>query len=215
MKKPINHIVFDLDDTIYKEQDFVRSAYNHIVDYINTNYNVDFSHLIEISISDNFNLYENIIREKNINLTLEKYLELYRFHYPKINLDEETIRLIKILKDKGIKMSIITDGRSTTQRNKINALGILNELSMIIISEETGYEKPNKHNFILIQNAYPSDNFVYVGDNTIKDFIAPNQLGWDTICLLDDGRNIHKQSFDLNKNLLPKRSINSLIDLIL
>ena len=36
-------------------------------------------------------------------------------------------------------------------------------------------------------------NFYYIGDNVVKDFIAPNQLGWTTICLLDNGQNIHKQ----------------------
>ena len=33
------HIVFDLDDTLYKEIDFVKSAYNYINNYINKYYN--------------------------------------------------------------------------------------------------------------------------------------------------------------------------------
>lgn len=215
MKRPINHVVFDLDDTLYKEKDFVKSAFNHIIDFLNNELGYDFSHLIELSINENFNLYENILKEKNVNLTLDKYLELYRFHVPKISLDDDTKLTLKSLKKSNIKISIITDGRSITQRNKIKALGITNELAMIIISEETGYEKPNKYNFKLVQNNFPDDNFVYVGDNTKKDFIAPNQLGWHTVCLLDDGRNIHKQSFEINKNFLPKSIINSITDLSL
>ena len=215
MRASINHVVFDLDDTLYKEQDFVISAYDHIISFINKEYNYDFSHLIETSINENYNLYENIIKERNINFTLEKFLELYRYHYPKINLDDETSSTILKLKKSNVKISIITDGRSVTQRNKISSLGILNELSMILISEETGYEKPDKHNFILMQNFFPDDNFVYVGDNTTKDFIAPNQLGWHTVCLLDNGRNIHEQSFNMKNIFLPKSSINSLKDLVI
>ena len=32
-----------------------------------------------------------------------------------------------------------------------------------------------------------------MGDNLKKDFLTPNRLGWQTVCLRDDGRNIHKQ----------------------
>lgn len=36
-------------------------------------------------------------------------------------------------------------------------------------------------------------SFIYVGDNVKKDFITPNALGWKTICIKDDGRNIHSK----------------------
>jgi putative hydrolase of the HAD superfamily len=36
--------------------------------------------------------------------------------------------------------------------------------------------------------------FVYIGDNPKKDFYWANRLGWTTIMLLDNGRNIHHQA---------------------
>ena len=45
-----NHIVFDLDDTIYKEIDFVKSAYKYIIKYLKYKYNEDCSILIESAI---------------------------------------------------------------------------------------------------------------------------------------------------------------------
>ena len=51
---------------------------------------------------------------------------------------------------------------------------------------------------------------MYVGDNTEKDFFAPNQLGWKTVCILNDGRNIHQQDFELKKEFLPKYKINDI-----
>ena len=58
-------------------------------------------------------------------------------------------------------------------------------------------------------------SFIYVGDNVKKDFITPNALGWKTICLKDDGRNIHKQDFTLTpEQALPKKTILSLKELI-
>lgn len=61
-------------------------------------------------------------------------------------------------------------------------------------------------------NRYPDcHGFTYVGDNLKKDFIAPNALGWLTVCLKDDGRNIHKQEVeDLEEGMRPKRWIEGL-----
>lgn len=56
-------------------------------------------------------------------------------------------------------------------------------------------------------------DFTYVGDIPQKDFLAPNSLGWNTICLLD-GQNIHKQDFSLPKEYLPKVRINSLYEIV-
>lgn len=65
-------------------------------------------------------------------------------------------------------------------------------------------------------NRYPEcRDFTYVGDNPRKDFIAPNALGWLTVCLKDDGRNIHKQDFtSITALALPKKTIESLKELI-
>ena len=84
----------------------------------------------------------------------------------------------------------------------------------VIISEETGYEKPHLHNFKIIQELYPNKKFVYIADNPSKDFLAPNLLEWDTVCLLDNGKNIHGQSFNLEKKYLPKKKIKLFKELI-
>ena len=62
---------------------------------------------------------------------------------------------------------------------------------------------------------YPEcHDFTYVGDNPRKDFIAPNALGWQTVCLKDDGRNIHRQRVDdIEKRMMPKRWIDSFVSI--
>ncbi len=61
----------------------------------------------------------------------------------------------------------------------------------------------------------PAAEYVYVGDNPKKDFIAPNSLGWLTIGLRDDGRNIHKQDLsNLDPEQLPSLWIESLEELL-
>ena len=211
------HIVFDLDDTLYKEIDFVESAYNYINNYILNMFNIDLSTHIKQCIENGIIFYDIIISRLNQkqSFPIEKYLELYRFHYPKINLSNDTIKFLDKISKKKIDFSIITDGRSISQNNKINALGLNHLVKNIIISEETGYEKPHLNNFKIIEKIYPNKKLLYIADNTSKDFLAPNFLKWDTICLLDNGKNIHKQNFDLNIDYLPKTKINSLKEIII
>ena len=61
---------------------------------------------------------------------------------------------------------------------------------------------------------YPQSKYVYVGDNPVKDFLAPNKLGWMTVCLLDNGQNIHLQDFTLSVEFLPQRKIKDITELI-
>ena len=100
------------------------------------------------------------------------------------------------------------------QRNKIEALGLSRWMDAedIVISEEFGSEKPALSNYAYFMERYPEcHDFTYVGDNLKKDFIAPNALGWLTVCLKDDGRNIHRQEVeDLEEGMRPKRWIERL-----
>ena len=55
------HIVFDLDDTLYKEIDFVKSAYIYVCKYIRSRSGIDFFSQIQECIDDGINFYDYII----------------------------------------------------------------------------------------------------------------------------------------------------------
>ena len=211
------HIVFDLDDTLYKEIDFIKSAYIYINNYIKFRFNLDLSNNIKKCLDDEVNFFDliNSKLQPDQSFPIEKYLELYRFHYPEISLSHDTTVFLDKIISHNIDFSIITDGRSISQKNKIKALGLDDLAKNIIISEETGFEKPHLNNFKIIEKIYPNKKLLYIADNTTKDFLAPNVLKWDTICLLDNGQNIHKQNFDLNFDYLPKTKINYLKEIII
>jgi putative hydrolase of the HAD superfamily len=209
------HIVFDLDDTLYKEIDFVKSAYIYINSYINFRFNLDLSNNIKKCLDGEVNFFD-LINSKlhpDQSFTIEKYLELYRFHYPEIGLSEDTTVFLDKIISHNIDFSIITDGRSISQKNKIKALGLDDLAKNIIISEETGFEKPHLNNFKILDRIYPNKKLIYIADNTSKDFLAPNSLNWDTICLINNGQNIHPQDFNLNIDYLPKIKVNYLTEI--
>ena len=92
--------------------------------------------------------------------------------------------MISVLKDRGIKVGIITDGRPEGQRNKLEALGL--DVDDVIITDELGgiqFRKPCDIAFRIMITRWrlnPAD-VVYVGDNLVKDFQAPQQLGMKSI----------------------------------
>lgn len=211
-------LVFDLDDTLYKEIDFLKSAYKEISSFlakqIDTPSELIFSDMLEYYESG-VNVFEEVIKKYNIkHIDINDLILIYRHHTPEIYLKNATEKLLMRLKEDAFKVCLITDGRIIQQRSKIHALGLSDYFDDVVISEEFGSEKPNMNNFKYFEDTYGDYlNYIYIGDNTKKDFIAPNNLGWHTICLLDDGHNIHKQSFDINENQKPSYIINDLLEI--
>lgn len=209
-------IIFDLDDTLYKEIDYLQSAYKEIASFIETKISITFVYerMMELYYSqkDVFSTMESFT---NHLISKKELLSYYRNHKPVISLNKDTQETLTRLSKIGL-IAIITDGRSITQRNKIKALGLERWLKddFILISEEFGTEKPCDKNYLYFQNKYPEYKFVYIGDNLKKDFITPNKLGWTTICLLDDGRNIHPQDFTCEVSFLPQYKVKSIKDIL-
>jgi putative hydrolase of the HAD superfamily len=188
---PNNKIfVFDLDDTLYSERDFEKSG----IEFVYENLNIKHISLKTI-LNNRKNWIEQIIDGSNNQITLQMVLDIYRNHFPTIRLYKDAKVFLEKLLSQGIEMSLITDGRSITQRNKLKALGIESFFKNIVISEEVNSEKPSEYNFRMVMYNKLAENYIYISDNPKKDFITPNKLGWTSICLLDRGQNVHKQNF--------------------
>ena len=205
-------VCFDLDDTLYKEIDFVESAYREIA--VSEKRPDLLPKMMEWqkNVENVFLQFNKAIGKETI---IPHYLTLYRSHYPAISLSADVEDTLNELKCRGIILGLITDGRSISQRNKIKALGLNRwfDNDNIIISEETKFEKTEEQNFRYFVKKYRGAEFTYVGDNPKKDFIVPNRLGWKTIMLKDDGRNIHKQEAVPTENL-PQKTITNIEELL-
>lgn len=174
--------VFDLDDTLYSEKEYVRSGYAEIA----RNYKV---------IEDmERKLWDAFINGKPaINYVLEQEglftkdalnfcLNIYRNHIPQISLYPDAKELLDLLKKHGISLGMITDGRPEGQYAKLKALEVEKYFEKIIVTDELGgieYRKPNPMAFKLMKEHFnvEYDEMIYIGDNPIKDFQAPQQLG--------------------------------------
>ena len=202
--------VFDLDDTLYSERDFEKSGIEFVYE------NLSIKHIsLETILNNRENWIEQIIDGSNNQITLQIVLDIYRNHFPTIQLYNDAKVFLEKLLSQGTEMSLITDGRSITQRNKLRALGIEKFFKNIVISEEVNSEKPSEYNFRMVMDNKIAENYIYIADNPKKDFITPNKLGWTSICLLDRGQNVHKQNFNISSEYLPLFSISSFEEIIL
>jgi len=203
-------VVFDLDDTLYLEKDYQSSGYRFIRDRVLDLYQYDVSHIIE---KKGIDVLKSICRELNLpESSKESLLWLYRLHSPDIKLACDVYDTLLKIQTSALRVAILTDGRSVTQRLKLSSLNL--GAIDVYISEEWQQAKPGKKRFKAIMERDPNvKQYIYVGDNLKKDFLAPNELGWLTIGLLDQGGNIHSQNIMVDDPYRPNIWINSIKEL--
>lgn len=220
-------VCFDLDDTLYKEIDYLKSAYREIARFaveccgrtgnpasvlmVKAN-----NEMLNAFLAGG-NAFEKLNEYLGLDIPIAEYLAIYREHKPSISLDEDAVKTLDWLKENDFIIGLITDGRVNSQTAKIEALGLNQWIKPedIIISESFGSDKTCARNYRYFMEKYPEClDYTYVGDNPLKDFVSPNALGWNTVCLLDDGRNVHKQDFSLPKEYLPQNEIKNIREFI-
>ena len=141
-------VAFDLDDTIYSHKEFEYSAFSKISEIVKKHYGFD-NDLFYQNLVTLFKNGEKIktfdkailktighIPENWENFVIEKILSVYRNHKPKLKPFKDILNLIYFFRKNNIKTSLITNGNSQIQNNKIDCLGIRNLFDYIYISDE-------------------------------------------------------------------------------
>lgn len=190
---PTRTIVFDLDDTLYLEQDYVGSGKRAVARLIFELYEIDLADALLACPADFIGLA--CAEAKLPSTARDSLLWHYRLHAPDISLRPGMAQLIKALVERGDRVCVLTDGRTVTQRQKLRALGLGHIPAFV--SEEVGGTKPAPTGFLQIMARYPAAQYTYVGDNCRKDFVAPRALGWRSIWLEPGPGSIHQAPPDV------------------
>jgi putative hydrolase of the HAD superfamily len=182
--------VFDLDDTLYLERDYVRSGFNALDAWVNTNLGLSgfslrawalFQQGARNHIFDRTLLEAGIKPDREIIVTM---VDLYRNHLPHIQLPADADNCLRGVRGL-VHVALISDGPEQMQRNKIRALGLVQTFEMVVLTSTLGtdYAKPHPKAFLEVQKYFGSGahQYVYVADNPSKDFQGPRSLGWRTI----------------------------------
>ena len=188
-------VVFDLDDTLYLEAEFVRSGFAAVEVALD----------IEGLAATAWLLHEAGVRGTVLAKALRRHgreaalaevaraVAIYRAHRPCIGLAPDAdATLATLFEHPGVELALLTDGHAATQRNKIEALGLDRWLRRMVVTDELGpdraYWKPHPEGFQQLQgDGRSAAACVYVADNPHKDFDAPARLGWHTVRLRRQG----------------------------
>lgn len=183
--------IFDLDDTLYCEHDYVRSGFKAVAEFIANQNSFVTSHLlykdfIDIWLSQGRGQIFNIICDKyNIAINISLLVQVYREHKPELVLYDDAKEALTYFITRNIPMGLITDGDSTTQWRKVESLQLNKLFNFIIVTNDLGIEywKPSAVPYKKVAEALnvPIEKCVYIGDNPNKDFITAKKLGMKTI----------------------------------
>ena len=215
-------IVFDMDDTLYFERDYVRSGFQAVAAAVAKGSSVPQQDAFNLM----WGLFEQGARGTTFNDLLAKYPELseryavadlvtlYREHAPTIGFMPQMEALLGELQAKGVPLGVITDGPYASQRAKADALRIERYATCVVLTDTWGRDfwKPHPRAFTTVSEALgvPPENLIYIGDNPSKDFHAPTQLGWQSVRLRLDEQLRFAHDYDEYR---PTKEVSSVAEL--
>jgi putative hydrolase of the HAD superfamily len=185
-------IVFDLDDTLYLERDYVRSGFDHVARRIAESAGESREiadwlwSAFEVGVrGDTFDRLLACHPGLAERVTAAALIDAYRGHDPAIALLSGASDLLKVLGDAGFRLGVLSGGPLASQSAKARTLGLQRWFDPILLtaSRESDFQKPATRGFEWIATEWrlPHAELAYIADNPSKDFLGPRRLGWRTV----------------------------------
>lgn len=192
----LSAIIFDLDDTLYAERDYVFSGFAAVAeayrDRLGDPSKAQDQMKRLFDTDARLRVFNALLKERGIAEDakfIANMIETYRTHAPQLSLYKDADEVLNRFKPL-YKLGLITDGRSVTQWAKIDALQLRQRLDEIIVTSELGegIKKPSPIPFEQMADrlGVSPEQCVYIADNAAKDFVAPNAGGWVSVQIFRD-----------------------------
>lgn len=213
-------LIFDLDDTLYPEMEYIRSAFRAVAeefaprlglatDEVERELNGAFA-------SDpNSSVFDRWLASRDLSVELVPLMvEVFRASEPELHLFCDSKWTLDRLG--GSRLALLTDGRSSSQRYKLQTLGIESAFEQILVTDEIDIScrKPSPRGFQVLLERLEVDPQLaaYVGDNPLKDFRGARQLGMGTVRVRRScGR--YSSLEPVNEDYAPDAEISTLFEL--
>jgi putative hydrolase of the HAD superfamily len=187
-------VLFDLDDTLYRERDFVDGGFAAVAGFLAPLTGGSAADLTArlIALHDaqgRGRLFDAILEERGLagdrDLVLACLL-VYRTHHPTLEPFPGVVDALRTLRGAGVRTGLVSDGHAATQHRKLAALPELErELEAVVLTGDLGdaYAKPSPVPFLVACRlvATRPDEAVYVANDSRKDFIGARAAGLRTI----------------------------------
>jgi putative hydrolase of the HAD superfamily len=185
-------VIFDLDDTLYAERDFVISGFAAVAAWAERVLGRDgrttqdqlatlFREGARGDIFDRWLAFSGLPAKLTSNM-----VAVYRAHTPVLQPFDGIVRVLRALRPV-VKIGLLSDGYAAVQRAKFKALGISEYFEAVVFTDELGRAawKPSPVGFwrILELLRVTPTEAVYIGDNCAKDFVGARAVGMGTVCV--------------------------------
>lgn len=206
----IKAVIFDLDNTLYNSDYCYKLAEENLLKVISQEFQISQDYVAvllknakntvkkqlgeNVASSHNRLLYmQNICEQlgKNPLLYALKFYDAYwDVVLDNMKLFNYVLPLFTVLKNKGIKIGILTDLTANIQYRKMLKLGIAQEIDAFVTSEEAGVEKPSEDGFrVLLQKLNIENNeAIMIGDSYEKDVLGAKKAGIRSVRFEDENK---------------------------
>lgn len=187
---PVHTVVYDLDDTLYLESEYVLSGFAEVDRWlVATEKITGFAGRARALFAGGLRgrVFDEALRELGASPRPELVREMvavYRGHTPKLTPLPDALSSLQWARPM-LRLALLTDGYHAVQQKKLSSLGMAAHFDVVVFTDALGREnwKPSPAGFSHLMQRLPgcAEGYLYVGDNPRKDFIAPRALGWKTI----------------------------------
>jgi putative hydrolase of the HAD superfamily len=182
-------LIFDLDDTLYPRERFVRSGFAAVAQYVERAFGVPADRALTTmlkvtggapaaefqTLCDVFMLPHDI---------LPQMLATYRAHVPSLWLFHDAEDTLRHLRADRWRLAILTNGLPEVQALKVDALGLPALVDHVVFAADYavgGKPHPTAFQEVLRRLALPADHCVMVGDDVDCDVRGARAAGILTI----------------------------------
>ena len=198
-------VVFDLDDTLYPERDYVLSGFKAVALWAEEHVQIPF----EQGYAELRGLFEGGVRGDTFNRWLAAHefaptdrlisqlVHAYREHEPVLQPFPEIPPLLGLIRPR-CRLGLVSDGYLAVQQRKLAALQLAGHFDAVVFSAQWGREswKPSTKPFAAVLELLSAEaaRSIYVADNPLKDFLGARRLGMFTVRVRHTGGEYALQS---------------------
>ncbi|MBE9571351.1 MAG: HAD family hydrolase [Proteobacteria bacterium] len=184
-------VVFDLDDTLYPEREFVLSGFRSVSKWVEQNTKISFAdaygQLVQFFEEDSHgHTFDRFLKDHDIwsASIVQKMVGIYRGHRPEISSFPEVLDMMARL-GKRFRIGLLSDGYLDVQQRKLDALGLEHCFNAVVFSDKWGKDawKPSPYPFNVMLEIFGvrAVQAVYVADNPVKDFLGARRAGMSSV----------------------------------
>ena len=175
-------VLFDLDGTLHDRAETVR---RYLAGHVGR-FDLPYGYAERWMVLDDYGyrskteVFPQLVAEFRLKHDPQVLLQDFSDHaWADCQLMPHSHEVLTELRQCGLKLGLVTNGRSEKQRQCMAGLGLTDAFGTVIISQEAGYSKPEPRIYALAleQLGVQAVQTLFVGDSPHNDVLGPQQSG--------------------------------------